>query len=772
MFHEAQGVTLPARNLRNSSAIGLVLYCAGVASPALAAQQGPVQLPAVSVEDTAQQPYKAETAESPKYTAPLLDTPQTVTVIPAQVIKDQALLTLRDILSTVPGITFGAGEGGGGYGDSITLRGYTATSDITVDGLRDSAQYTRSDPFNLEQVEVVNGANSVYAGSGSLGGSINLVSKFAKDGNFTNLSGSVGTDNYYRGTVDTNQMLTDTIAVRLNVMGHMNDVPGRDVEDYKRWGLAPSIAFGLTTDTRFTLSYLRQDDNNIPQYGVPYFMGDFNNGPLADADPSDYFGYRNMDTQEIGLDVVTAKLEHDFNDTYSVRNLTRWQRVTQFVRVNPTQGTWCTSAGINPSTGVTCTAPDTYQPSGPRGTTRDTNGKILVNQTDFMMRFNTGSIAHNTVVGAVFSHESYHLDSGNSQRSATGTAPAYPPMTISNPDSIYTGPMNYFRTATQDGRLDNQAVYVFNTAHILPQFEINVGARYEHNSGNYTAGSYSPVGVFTSQGQLFTNSENLFSYRAGAVYKPVPEASIYVAYGNAKTPSKASVNGSCTAATCNVNPESGESYEIGAKWNLFEDRLSTTAAIFRNERSNYRVPSNDPTLPDEQLDGASRVDGIALGVSGQITPEWLVFTNYTYLKTKVLQAVSDFCLANPTVPDCADDLAGTANNQPVVGNPLTQTPDHSFSLWTTYQLPYNLQVGYGLTYQGRIYLNNNGATLRQAPDYWVHKAMLGYTINDQVSLQLNVTNLFDKEYYTRVRNNGWSTVGDGLSAILTLNYNF
>src|SRR5690606_14253979 len=162
--------------------------------------------------------------------APLLDTPQTVTVISDQVIRKQNLLTLRDALATIPGITFGAGEGGGGYGDSINLRGYSANNDLTVDGVRDSAQYSRTDPFNLQQIEVYNGANSVFNGSGSVGGTINLVSKIPFARNATTAQAAVGTDNYYRASVDSNWRVSDLIAVRLNAMYHENDVPGRDVE--------------------------------------------------------------------------------------------------------------------------------------------------------------------------------------------------------------------------------------------------------------------------------------------------------------------------------------------------------------------------------------------------------------------------------------------------------------------------------------------------------------------------------------------------------------
>ncbi|MGE0047115.1 MAG: TonB-dependent receptor plug domain-containing protein, partial [Hyphomonadaceae bacterium] len=157
-------------------------------------------------------------ADSPRYTAPVLDLPQTITVVEREIIDQQNLLGLRDVLSTLPGITFGAGEGGGGYGDSINLRGYSASNDITVDGVRDSAQYTRSDPFNLDQIEVTNGANSVYGGAGSIGGSINLVTRRPVDSTYAIVTGAIGTDEYARGTLDWNQELSDTAAFRLNAM--------------------------------------------------------------------------------------------------------------------------------------------------------------------------------------------------------------------------------------------------------------------------------------------------------------------------------------------------------------------------------------------------------------------------------------------------------------------------------------------------------------------------------------------------------------------------
>jgi catecholate siderophore receptor len=176
----------------------LALSCVGAmafASGAHAQDNGQGQaLGGVTVTDTAidDSSIKVEKPESPKYVRPLLDTPQTITVIGNQTIQKQNLLTLRDVLSTVPGITFGAGEGGGGYGDSINLRGQSANTDISIDGVRDSAQYSRTDPFNLEQIEVTNGANSVYGGSGAIGGNINLVTKRPKADSETLVQGGIG----------------------------------------------------------------------------------------------------------------------------------------------------------------------------------------------------------------------------------------------------------------------------------------------------------------------------------------------------------------------------------------------------------------------------------------------------------------------------------------------------------------------------------------------------------------------------------------------------
>ncbi|WP_146907801.1 TonB-dependent receptor domain-containing protein [Arenimonas daejeonensis] len=725
---------------------------------------------------------------SPKYTEALLDTPQTITVVDKATMDQQGLLGLRDILSTLPGITFGAGEGGGGYGDSINLRGFSANADITVDGVRDSAQYSRTDNFNLDALELINGANSVYSGAGSVGGNINLVSKTAMLEDFNVVTVGAGTDSYGRITADSNQVIGDDTALRLNAMVHQNDVPGRDYENFERWGFAPSLGLALDSDTRFTLSAFIQRDDNIPQYGVPYFSG--YGGLLPGADIGGYYGYHNIDRQEIENDTVTGVFEHDFNDNLSLRSLARYQRVEQTTVVDAVQGTWCLDSGINPATNAACAPlPGTlvpqpagsYQPSGPRGLQRDTQNGLAVSQTDLTARFTTGTVEHALVAGVAFTHESFELETGRVLNNADGSPVPLPLMDLSDPDSTWTGPVNYFRTAKSAGSLDNQAIYVFDTLKFNERWMLNLGARYEHNEGDseswlvktYDAtpgADNSGLGQVLARNPSFENEENLFSWRTGVVFKPAGNGSVYLSYANSKTPSKASVNGACNATTCNVDPEEAQNIELGTKWDLLDEHLALTAAVFRNERTNYKVADFDPANPsgEQQLDGEARVDGITLGIAGKLTDAWSIFANATFLDSEVLQSVSDYCLANPGLNGCTNT---PDNPDPDRGNRIINTPEKSASLWTTYAFAPDWTAGYGITSQGSF----DGGRVAGAPDvkgYTTHRAMVAWQLNQQFALQLNANNLFDKEYFIRVRNNGWATPGEARSVVLSASYQF
>ncbi|WP_420141832.1 TonB-dependent receptor [Sphingomonas sp.] len=767
------------------SCVGFI--ASGLATPALA--QDATELDGATVTDTAiSEDVKVERLESPKYNQPLLDIPQTITVLTAQTLQQQNLLSLRDALSTVPGITFGAGEGGGGVGDSFNLRGFSALTDVTIDGVRDSAQYTRSDTFNIEQIEVINGANSVFGGSGSIGGTINLVTKRPKATDAVVVQGGVGTADYWRGTADAN-IRRGNVAARLNLLGHKNDMPGRDFEHSKRWGIAPSVTVGIEQPTRVTLQYLYQRDRGIPVYGVPYYKNALYDGILPGVDRSGYYGYENVDRTRQSINQATIIFEHDFSDRLSLRNLSRWQKVSYDTYVNPPQGTFCLANGQTP-TGAACAAgqvPGTYYPSGPRGTTRLTETSIWYNQLDLRAEFGIGGMTNTMTLGGSFGQEDYHIRNGNVLRNPGGALPnpALDPINIANPNAIYTGPINFVQTGYSDGDTFNKAIYLFDTLAITPQIELNGAIRYEGQNTVFRADTVvagATLGQYV-RGPDQVADDNLFSYRVGAVYKPVPNASLYIAYGNSRTPVSSGVRSGCgTPGTqtlntdpCTASPQEAVNYEIGGKIDLFDAALQLTAALFRNDRTNFPVASNDPSLGTVQInDGRSRVDGIALGATGRITPRWTIFANYTYLDSKVKQSISNYCLANPgasfTPPGGTALTCPTSDLQ--AGNPLVQAPKHAGSLFTSYTLPFGLQLGYGFTYTGSFLVNNAAPPHYKTDDWMTHRAMIAYPVTEQLTVQVNVQNIFDKKYYTGVRNNGWAVPGEGRSAVASLIYNF
>ncbi len=766
---------------------------------------------------------KAERVESPKYVRPLLDTPQTITVIGKETIRQQNLLTLREVLSTVPGITFGAGEGGFGFGDRINLRGFSANNDITVDGVRSGAVASRNETYNIEQIEVTNGANSVVNGGGSVGGTINLVTKRPTAENATVLNAGIGTDNYYRATVDSNMRVSETIAVRLNAVYHENDVPGREVEKYKRWGVAPAVTIGIDSPTSLTLQYEHLDDEGYPQYGVPYFatLG----GVVDDINREGYYGFRNIDTQRSKTNSLQAIFAHTFSDNVSIRNLTRYENIRQYTVTSQPAGTFCLSNNLT-STGTACSATIStgnvltipvgyYLPTGGRGTTRYIRNETAYNQFDINAKFNTFGAEHTMVLGASALWEKYSQDSGNILRAADGSnpfaAPNYYPLTnTDNPNdviagpaattgrariygsNVYNGPINYIRGAYAQGEQTSYAAYLFDAVKFAEWFELNGGIRYERFSGenstqNYSTAADATLGRPTTTTGPFRAKDYLFSYRIGAVVKPLPNISMYAAFGNSRTPSKGSIDGSCAVATCNVAPESAKNYEVGIKADVFGGGLQLAAALFRNERDKFRLVSGDPTIPDQVLDGKSRVDGVALSATGKINDAFSIFANYTYLDSKLVRGVSRFCLANPgftpvgaTTATCANS---TAFPDPAAGYALQSTPEHSGSLFATYRFPFGLEVGYGLTYQGSFLLNiptlaqltTNTYVPYKVNDYTTHRLMVTYPITDALRAQLNVQNFTNEKYVTTVRTstgNSWAQPGATRSAVLSLFYAF
>jgi catecholate siderophore receptor len=814
----------------------LALSCVGAIALASAAQaqdaeQGP-KLGGMTVTDSAidESEVKVERAESPKYTRPLLDTPQTITVIGKATIQQQNLLTLRDVLSTVPGITFGAGEGGFGYGDRIILRGQDAKNDVTIDGVRSGAFLNRNEVYNIEQVEVTNGANSVMNGGGSVAGTINLVTKRPLADSQTILNAGIGTDNYYRATIDANQRVNDLVAVRLNAVYHRNDVPGRKVEDYERYGFAPAITIGIDGPTSLTIQGEYLHDNAMPQYGLRYYanLGGF----LDEFDREGYYGFANLDQQNSRTRSLQAIFSHEFSDNVKIRNLTRYESIRQNTITSQPNGTFClSSTGMQPQApfldgvAAACTATINgtsyavpagyYLPTGGRGVQRLISNNTAYNQFDLTAEFATGGIQHSMVLGASAMWEKYKQTQGTLPRNPDGSTPLFPYVSISNPgevvqgpsgfpigygDNTYNGPINFILASKNLGEQTSYAAYLFDTVKFADWLELNGGVRYERVKGFNRTFSYVTTAGSPTLGQLTPSTpaapnpaynpmpaDSLFSYRVGAVVKPTPNTSLYIAYGNSKLPSKASVDGACSAANCRLKPETTENWEIGAKADLFDAKLLLTAAIFRNDRNSIKIASNDPTIPDQTLDGFQRVEGLSLGASGNITSNWTISANYMYLKSKIKQGVSDLCLANPGVDNGVDIDCDTINSvaypDPTRGYSLTNTPKHSGSLFTTYRFNFGLELGYGITYQGRFLLNQptltqltNGTYVAYyVPSYTIHRFMANYPITSNLTAQVNVQNFTNEKYVTTVRNQvggSWATPAPTRSAVFSLNYQF
>lgn len=704
--------------------------------------------------------FKADYVASDKFTAPLLDTPQTIQVVPAKVLKEQNTQTLQEILNNVPGITFSSGEGGAGWGDMFTIRGMPGEQSVTVDETRDSQLTTRTDMFNIEQVDIYKGTGSFETGVGAVGGGVNLVSKMPKLDNFNVLSLGLGTDDYRRATFDTNHMITDTIAFRLNAMGHRNDVANRGPVKMKRWGVAPSIAFGLGTPTRLTLSYFQQKDDNIPDFGVP--VSRTNGQPMGPFNWDYWGGASNFDMEETKTKRFSAKFEHDFSDRLRLSNQTTWaqtDRYTSFAsggRLVRGQ-----SGGNSNYWGYASNGSEVESfPADNIGYARLANntnryrGKIFSNQTNLNIGFNTGAVEHNMVVGMDLYKESYRKRPFSREVPAGRWA-----IDVTDPQHYYSGPTTIANSTSRAGaEVENIGLYVYDHANLSPNWEIAGGLRYDH----YKARWYDAEGNKTGNRQ----SMSAWSGRLGLIYKPVENGSIYLSYSQAEQPSVAAMATRSGGGEDSSDFSAGKAktWELGTKWELLNNNLFVTAALFQVEKTN-------PTDTDEfgtttQYEGKDRVRGIELSASGNLTDRWSVFTGLSIQKGKIIK---------------------DGENPIHEGGKLKNVPETTFNVWTTYAVTEDLNVSLGAQYVGtRQFTRGNEVTRgawkgktnkTKAPAYWVSNAAVSYKVNKHVDLRLNAYNLFDKKYLSRVSSSSdsfqlYGVPGAGRSFVLSTDIRF
>lgn len=721
---------------------------ASVASVVMAgsAQAQSIELPTVDVEAQSGGGYQATSSSLTRMPVPLLDTPQTVNVVTEKVMQEQRTTTVVDALRNVPGITLSAGEGGT-QGDNITIRGYTARNDFYRDGVRDPGWYTR-DAFSIDNVEVLKGPSSFLFGRGSTGGVVNTTTKLPKPGDFNEVEVSGSTAPGVRTTVDFNRTFGD-VSARIVAMGTSTDFAGRDFTETKRFGVAPSLTTKVGDATKVTFSYIYQKDDNIPDYGIVMLPGSYfgrSFGQPAPVPRNNWYGELSPgfnDVEKVDAHIGTIRVEHDIDNATKIVNTTRYTNVDRFTRVRAVQ--------------LSTTAPgniwNAQQPGGalapfplPAGYPLEsafiantnhfqnrTLNTLLTNQTDLVSKFDTGPLSHTVVAGAEFSRETrehFRTMITGDDRVNIGDPDPYP----ANPGTLAP------TSALTQGTTDTRGVYVSDQLKINRYLELLGGVRFDSFGGVQDASTITNATGTSTPGQNnvapHLESKNSFvSWRGGVVGHPTANSSVYFMYGTSANPPAEFVT--LTTGQQNFAPVESETYEIGAKADILDGKLSLTGAIFRTRKKNDLENRGTTAAPDYVAVGTTQVQGIEIGATGRITDKWSIYAGYTYLESRVLESL-------------------TAAN---IGHELAQTPNNSFALWTTYDLTSKWTIGGGAWYVDDRWTSTANTLI--APAYWRYDAMVSYKVTDGFTVQLNAYNLLNTVNYESLAGAGWAVPGPG-----------
>jgi catecholate siderophore receptor len=623
------------------------------------------------------------------------DAPQSINVISAKTLQDESVTRLQDALKNVPGITLNSGEGAA-RGDTVNLRGFPAFNDFFLDGIRDAAVYSR-DSFDLETLEVLKGPSAILFGRGSTGGVINQVTKAPTLNQFEDATVLFGTNDAQRLTGDVNIPFAPAAAVRVNVMGEHSQVTDRDDVLNRRFGFAPSIAFGINEPDSVNISYLHQQENDRPDVGIPFL-----NGSPAPVNRNFDYGLL-ADHFKTSVDVWTLRARHEFTDDISVTNTARAGIYTfngQFAAPNFGKTVPTAATPLN----AILVGRDSPASSG---TTQN-----FTDQTDFRANFTTGPISHTLTVGTEFGRETDDLARFNNPFNNNNNWIPETPLLAPNPREVF--PVEPV-ASTQRTKADVEAGYLTDTIHIGDQWDVIGGVRYDR-----FVASFDQYTLATRATVSLGRSDNVTSPRAAIVYKFTPAASFYASYGTSFDPSAEAL--SLSTKTAGLGPVTAKSYEVGAKNDWLDGRLTTNAAVFRLEVSNAQT--NDPDNPNVIiLAGNQRVTGFEANVSGHITDDWEILAGYTYLDAKTI----------------------SAGTPAYVGKFLLNTARNAVNLWTEYYVTDQWEIGTGGNFLGRRYADiANTASL---PSYFVWNGMVSYEINEHYSLQMNVNNILDRTYY-------------------------
>jgi catecholate siderophore receptor len=677
-------------------------------------------------------PYKSDRLASTRFSEPIVNTPKTITVLTKELLEDKNATSLKEIGRSTAGVTLGTGEGGNAFGDRFFIRGFDARNDIFVDGIRDPAVSIREN-FFTEQVEILRGPASSYAGRGTAGGAINIVTKQAADRNFYDAESSFTTDSGKRVTLDLNQVISPTVSVRAGGLFQDAGVAGRALTTDDRWGAFVATKWQPTDSFKATASYVHTSLNALPDFGVPYYTQ--GNVPVTEVGVprNTYYGFVDRDFSKTTQDLGTVTGELKLNDSVTLNSRLRAERsVLNYIGTiaespktsNPNPLLWTFTA--NPQS--------RYQVA-----------QTAASQNDATVKFDTGGWRHTAVAGVELSNENVSIDKYTGLSSEVVGAGAFSGSGSLSGASIFSPDYNFtpfFTTPTVTGNpsvvdVGTRAVYLIDTANFRDIVILNGGVRYDDYAITAHNNTVSAVPL----------DDGLFNYNGGVVVKPVPIASLYAAYATSANPTGAELDGTSSnygGLSLNLNqiasqtfgPERNKAGEVGTKWELFDRRLLLTGALFQTTKENAREAGTVNGVANTIVAGAAyRVRGIDLEAAGKINERWSVFGGLVLMQSKIT--------ASNVAPPAT---AGYTTN---VGLPLANVAHQSFNILSKYQLGDGWEFGSQATFRSKIY----GGTLlaanqgTQLPSYWRFDAFVEKQVTPNLTAKLFVNNVFNKLYY-------------------------
>ncbi len=641
-----------------------------------------------------------------KTPVPVLDVPQTVTIVTDDEIRSQGLREIGDIVRYTPGVNTSQGEG---HRDAVVFRGVRSTADFYLDGVRDDVQYYRS-LYNVEQVEILRGPNALLFGRGGTGGIINRVTKKAVLGEMFG-GYDLGTDSFgaLDFAADYNVQTGDNSALRFNI--HSDALENhRDHYDGTRFGMNPTVTVALSDATTLDLSYEYADHERFIDRGIPTI----NNAP-DESLSNIVFGDEDINVTTLEASIMRANVSHKFSETrkgnLAVQS-SSFEKMYRNLYASGYDGTLVTMDGyLDP------TERDNFIVSG-----------------NIVSEVVTGSVTHTILVGAELintENKNHRYDTNWSTTDDDNEVfNISRPMDFSVNSAGVATSVNFTNSLKSKSESDITvtSLFVQDQMDLTDNVKVMLGGRLD---------SFDITVDDIKNGTSESRTDDRFSPRAGLIYKPQENISLYMSYSESFLPRSGEQFKALSASSARLDPDVFESTELGLKWAM-TDTLSFTAAIFDSEQT--RAAYDNDTGENSEIRGL-RVDGIELELRGQVSDKLQLAVGYS-------------------------SLEGTTSS----GGVAREVPDHTFSLFAKYQVDENFGWALGITQQGESHIKDNSTLV--LPEYTRFDFAAYWNVANDMVLRLNVENLTDELYFPHSHSTHQASVGEPLNARVSLSKSF